>query len=169
MTVTLVNDTPGRVTVEQWSCPPDSCDSQTVAAGGRAKLGTSDRGAENLYRIVGADRTVLGCFPLLYFRRPPVEPAINASQPAQCLTVWNDTTQRVLVEVCSPVDSEWESLSNGIAAGHSELVGVGPDHVYRVVVDSGPDWGPVEGQVVGYVPPPGLPGSASISVSQLHK
>ncbi len=51
MTVNLVKHTRGRVTVEQLGCPLASCDSQTVAAGGGAKLATSGRGAENLYRI----------------------------------------------------------------------------------------------------------------------
>jgi hypothetical protein len=98
---------------QQLSCPPESCDTLKVAAGARVNLGTSTGGVENLYRLVAADKSVIGCLPLIYFRRPATEPVINASQTSQCLLVRNDTSRPVLVQIRCPAGCDWNSLSNG--------------------------------------------------------
>jgi len=153
MSVSFVNDISAPVTVEQMSCPPESCDTFKVKPAGRAALSTSDRGAENVYRLVGSNGTVLGCLPLLYFRRPPTVPVVHVSDAGECLVVHNDTSHSIIVQVRCPIDCDWASLTNGVGPGRSELIGAESGGSYRVVMNSGPDWWPVPGAVVGYLPP----------------
>lgn len=165
MTVNFVNDTTAPVTVEQMSCPPESCDSFKVEPARTAALGTSDRGAENVYRLVGSNGGVLGCLPLLYFRRPPAPPVVHTSDAVECLVVHNDLNHSVIVQVRCPVDCDWASLTNGVAPGRSWLIAADPAASYRVVMNSGPDWWPVPGAIVGYLQPSTTDKTGDLSVS----
>jgi len=84
MGVRIVNDTAAGVIVDQLSCPPESCQHDALPAGKGLEVGTSDRGVDNTYRLRVESGKVLGCFHLLYDRRPPVEPVVLVSQASQC-------------------------------------------------------------------------------------
>ncbi len=166
MGVRILNDTPHTVVVDQMSCPPDSCEHEMVAAGRSAKAGTSDRGVENLYRVSDQSGNVLGCFPLLYFRRPSAEPTVRVSVANQCLTITNDTKRKVLVEVRCEMDCDFEQV-DALDPGSAIVVGVSSANQYRISVANGPSFWLSPGALLGYVPKSSAGATASASVSAL--
>ena len=166
MGVRILNDTTHTVVVDQMSCPPESCEHEMVAAGASAEAGTSDRGVENLYRVSDRSGRVLGCFPLLYFRRPSAEPTVRVSYANQCLTITNDTKRKVLVEVRWEMDCDFEQVE-ALDPGHAIVVGASSANQYRVSEANGPSFWPSPGALLGYVPKSSEGATASASVSEL--
>ena len=166
MGVRILNDTTHAVVVGQMSCPPESCEHETVAAGGSAEAGTSDRGGENLYRVSDKSGKVLGCFPLLYFRRPSAEPTVRVSLGNQCLTITNDTKRKVLVEVRCEMDCDFEQV-DALDPGNAIVVGASSANQYRILEANGPSFWPSPGALVGYVPKSTEGAIASARVSTL--
>ena len=162
--VRILNDTSQTVLVAQMSCPPESCEHEVVAAGSSVEAGTVDDGAENLYRISDPSAKVLGCFPLLYFRRPSAEPTVRVSLANQCLTITNDTKRKVLVEVRCGMDCVFEQVG-ALDPGDAIVVGASSAHQYRVSVANGPSFWLSPGAVLGFVPKSieGSTGSTSVS------
>ena len=99
-------------------------------------------------------RGVLGCFPLLYWRRPASEPELAVSEAGECLQLGNDVHVPVVVEVKCPVDCDWSPQGDAIPAGDSGLVGLDTVHRFRVAEVHGPCWWPCPGRVIGCVPVP---------------
>ena len=166
MNVRVLNDTTRTVVVNQMSCPPESCEHEMVAAGGSVEAGTSDRGAENLYRVSDQTGNVLGCFPLLYFRRPAAEPTVRVSLANQCLTITNDTKRKVLVELRCEMDCDFEQVGT-LDFGNAMVVGASSANQYRVSEANGPSFWPTPGRILGYAPQASEAVTGSVRVSAL--
>ena len=166
MAVRILNDTNQSVVVDQMSCPPGDCEHDIVAANGSVEVNTSDSGAENLYRVKDESGDTLGCFPLLYFRRPSGEPTVRVSLASQCLTITNDTRGRVLVEVRCEMDCDFEQVGT-LEPGDAIIVGASTTHQYRVSEANGPSFWPSPGQLLGYAPESARGATAAVKVSSL--
>lgn len=166
MAVRILNDTTQPVIVDQMSCPPESCEHEVVAPAHSHEAGTSDRGVENLYRVKDQSGKILGCFPLLYFRRPATEPTVRVSQPSQCLTITNDTKGRVLVEVRCEMDCDFEQ-DGLLEPGDALTVGASAVRQYRFSEANGPSLWPSPGRMLGYAPDSTESATVSVMVSAL--
>lgn len=166
MAVRILNDTNRSVVVEQMSCPPADCERDVVAPSGSVEVNTSDSGAENLYRIQDQRGNTLGCFPLLYFRRPSAEPTLPVSSANQCLTITNDTGRAVLVEVRCEMDCDFEQVGT-LKSGEAIIVGASAARQYRISEANGPSFWPSPGRLLGYAPESSEGVAASIKVSAL--
>ena len=166
MAVRILNDTTHSVVVDQMSCPPGSCEHTVVAAGSSFKAGTADDGAENLYRVTEPSGKVVGCFPLLYFRRPATEPTVRVSLANQCLTITNDTKRKVLVEVRCEMDCDFTQIGV-LGPGDAVIVGASSPSQYRVSEANGQSLWPSPGALLGYAPTSSDGATAAARVSEL--
>ena len=166
MPVRILNDSAQAVILEEMSCPPEDCEHDVVPPNRSVEVNTSDRGAENLYRAKDRNGNTLGCFPLLYFRRPSVEPTVRVSLANQCLTISNDTRARVLVEVRCEMDCDFESVGT-IEPAQAIIVGASMRHQYRVSAANGPSFWPSPRDLLGYAPESAAGATTSLKVSAL--
>jgi hypothetical protein len=139
-----------------------------VAAGSSVEAGTVDDGTENLYRVTESSGEVVGCFPLLYFRRPSIEPTVQVSLANQCLTITNDTKRRVMVEVRCEMDCDFENVG-ALDPGQAIIVGAASASQYRVSEAKGPSFWPSPGAILGYAPASSEGATASARVSDLTR